>query len=84
MQSLAVSVTPRLNPQPQKHTHPHQARWKVVSHPHRQHTRQGSLHHCFLTWAAHADHLGQLEEIIMPGSYPQGFRQKWPGVWTEN
>lgn len=72
------------SPQPQKPTHPHQARWKVVSHPPPQRTLEGSLQYCFLTWLHVEITQGEPGEILMPGSYPQRFRQKWPGVWTGN
>lgn len=56
------------SPQPQKPTHPHQVRWKVVSHPPPQRTLEGSLQYCFLTWLHVEITQGEPGEILMPAA----------------
>ena len=73
--------------QPQKPTHPHQARWKEAPNPTLKASPKGKGHHyCFLT-GLHVETTrgwGQLGEILLHGCYPGRFRQKWSGVWTGN
>ena len=74
-------------PQPQKPTHPHQARWKEAPHPTRNAPPKGRDHqYCFLTrlQVETTRAWGQLGEILLPGCSPGRFRQKWSGMWTGN